>query len=69
MIARVKAADLRQGDVLVPTNRRVVTPPSRGVRTPPGKVELTLVKTFGDRAPIKRACFNARTIITVERAA
>lgn len=60
---RVKAADLRVGDVLTPTNRTVVAAPSRGARTPPGKVELTLARD-GTAAP---ACFNARTTITVER--
>jgi hypothetical protein len=65
-VMRVPASQLRPGDILRPTNRTVATGPTSGLRTPAGKCELTLRRRDGS---LQGACFNRRTLITIERPA
>lgn len=63
---RVKVRDLRIGDVLMPTRRRVVGPygVSRGVRTPPRKHDVDLQRI--GRAP-QRETYWSETAVTILR--
>lgn len=60
-VMQVRAADLKQGDLLIPTQRTVISA-SAGTSTPSGKVDVVTERRSGKQ---NEGTWGANTMITI----